>query len=251
MITLQQICRFCDELLAPREFSDQAINGLQVEGRSEVRRFATAVTASLSTIEAAVRAGVDLLIVHHGLFWQRDSPVIQGPKRAKLEKLLENRMSLVAYHLPLDAHPEVGNNWCAARELGWEELRPFAKADGKFLGVIGRLPRVERHWMQRQLEAYYEHPAHTAFGGGDVVETAALLSGGGYRFLAEAAQAGADSFVTGSFDEPAWHVSFEERINFFALGHAATEKVGPKALGQRLSQELDLPWQFLHEENPF
>lgn len=251
MITLQEICRYLDELLVVGSFTDSCPNGLQVEGREAVRSIATAVTASLNTIEFCVAQGVDLLLVHHGIFWARDSQVIQGIKRKKLELLLGNQISLLAYHLPLDAHPQVGNNWRAAAEMGWKQLEPFCLSNGMSIGVRGSVDRLDRMELQKQLEIYYGHPAQVAFGGKEVVDSVALLSGGGYRFLSDAVAAGVDCFVTGNFDLPAWHQAREERMNFFALGHHATERIGPKAIGQQLSDCFGLSWQFIDEPNPF
>lgn len=251
MITLQEICHYLDELLSASAIVDCCPNGLQVEGREEVRSIASAVTASLHTIEAAVAEGVDLLLVHHGLFWNKDSYVIRGVKRRKLQRLLDNQISLLAYHLPLDAHAEFGNNWRAAMEMGWTDLLPFCPINGIPVGVRGKVKHLTAQGLKAQLEEYYQHPAHVALGGKKVIESVALVSGGAHRYLSEAIPQGIDAFVTGSFDEPIWHQAFEEKIHFFALGHAATETIGPKAIGRHLSARYDLPWRFLDEPNPF
>lgn len=251
MITLQEICGHLDELLSVTTITDNCPNGLQVEGRSEIGTIATAVTASLHVIEAAVEKGVDLLLVHHGLFWNKDSYVIRGIKRRKLELLLTHQMSLLAYHLPLDAHPDFGNNWRAAMEMGWTDLQPFCTMSGVAIGVHGKVPNLKRNVFRESLESYYGHPAHVALGGPDLIASAALISGGAHRALAEGIALGVDAFVTGSFDEPIWHQAFEEQINFFALGHAATEKIGPRAIGQYLSARYNLPCTFIDEPNPF
>jgi dinuclear metal center YbgI/SA1388 family protein len=251
MITLQEICRYLDELLAVPMIADGCPNGLQVEGRAQVRTMATAVTASVKTIEMAVAKGVDLLLVHHGLFWNKDSYVIRGVKRRKLQLLLDSEMSLLAYHLPLDAHAVVGNNWRAATEMGWTDLMPFCAINGVPIGVRGKVEPMPRQAFQLQLEHYYNHPAHVALGGKETVENVALISGGAHRYLPEAVASGVDAFVTGSYDEPVWHQAFEEGINFFALGHAATETIGPKAIGQQLRTAFHIPCQFLDEPNPF
>lgn len=251
MVTLPEICLFLDELLAPATFQDYCPNGIQVEGRREIRSLATAVTASLKVIQKAVEEKVDLLLVHHGLFWQRESEVIQGVKREKLALLLTHHINLLAYHLPLDAHALVGNNWRAARDLGWQELQKFEAPRGSFIGVSGRFPPLSRTLFQQQLENYYGQPAQVVFGGQEQVTSAALISGGAYRYLPYAASAGIDCFITGNVDEPVWHLAHEEKINFFGLGHAATERVGPKALGQLLSEKFSLPYRFIDEPNPF
>lgn len=251
MITLQEICRYLERVLSVATMPDSCPNGLQVEGRAEVRTIATAVTASLNVIETAVAQGTDLLLVHHGLFWNKDSYIISGIKRRKLQLLLDSQISLLAYHLPLDAHPEFGNNWRAATEMGWTNLEPFCPINGLPVGVQGNVNHLTREAFQSQLEEYYHHPAHVALGGKDVIENVALISGGAHRYLSEGIANGVDAFVTGSFDEPVWHQAFEEKINFFALGHAATETIGPKAIGRQLSLYYSLPWKFIDEPNPF
>lgn len=251
MITLQEICHYLNELLSAADMTDYAPNGLQVEGRGEVRTVATAVTASLHTIEQAVQEGVDLLLVHHGLFWNKDSYVIHGVKRRKLQLLLDNQISLLAYHLPLDAHAVYGNNWRAATDMGWQDLQPFCPINGVPIGVRGTVSQLTPDALKRKLEAYYQHPAHVALGGKPIIESVALISGGAHRYIADAIGSGIDAFITGSFDEPVWHQAFEEKIHFYALGHAATETVGPRALGVQLTERYGLPCKFLDEPNPF
>lgn len=251
MITLQEICRYLDELLSADTFGDSCPNGLQVEGRREVRSIATAVSASLRTIEAATEKKVDLLLVHHGIFWNKDSYVILGVKCKKIKLLLDQQISLVAYHLPLDAHQQFGNNWRAAMDLGWTDLRPFCFINGAPIGVQGRVANLPTEQFQRSLEKYYNHPAHAAVGGKSRIQSAALVSGGAHRSLLDAVKSGVDAFVTGSFDEPNWHQAFEEKINFYALGHSATEIIGPKALGEHLRDKFGLRCEFIEDANPF
>jgi dinuclear metal center YbgI/SA1388 family protein len=251
MLKLKDLHRFLDDLLPSNGITDYCPNGLQVEGKANLKSLATAVTASLATIEAAIEHGIDALIVHHGLFWQGDSYVIQGVKRKKLMLLLERGISLFAYHLPLDMHLQVGNNWKAAKDLGWFDLQPFAYLKGVPIGVKGKIFPCSCQEFKRQLEAYYQHPAMCALGGIDSIETVALVSGGAHKTISEAAQEGIDAFITGSFDEPIWHQAMEEGVNFFALGHSATERVGPLALASHLEQIFHLPCHFLDIENPF
>lgn len=251
MATLKQLIQYLNELYQPELFADFCPNGLQVEGVSKVSSVATAVSASLETIEKAVKQKVQLLIVHHGLFWNRDSQVISGVKKEKIELLLKSGISLMAYHLPMDAHVTFGNNWKAALDLNWTNLKPFYKANGAFIGVQGNIPKQSRKNFKKQLEKYYNHEAIVAFGGKTEIQSAALISGGAYKQLEDAAALGIDCFITGNFDEPAWPKSFEEKINFYALGHSATERVGPKALAKHLQEKLKLITQFIPDENPF
>lgn len=246
MITLIDLVNQLNDFLQVPLFSDYCVNGMQVQGKPQVKKIATAVSCSLNIIEEAIAKEADVLIVHHGLFWDKESPVIQGVKREKLAKLLKSGISLLGYHLPLDAHKEVGNNWKAAIDLGWQEIEPFYK-----IGVRGKFPKCSRENFQKQLEDYYGQKAVTALGGKEQVASCALISGGAYRQLADAADLGVDCYITGNFDEPAWHMAHEEKINFYALGHASTEKIGPRALADYLRRVLNLDAVFIDEVNPF
>lgn len=251
MLKLKELIHYLDNYLPSNEAKDYCPNGLQVEGKNHITHLGTAVSVSLATIEAAVEREIDALIVHHGLFWQGDSFVIQGVKRKKLGLLLEQKISLFAYHLPLDMHPVVGNNWKAARDLQWVDLEPFAFLNGVPIGVKGRISPIKREEFKQRLENYYQHEAVFALGGPEVIQTVALVSGGGYRHIADAAREGIDAFITGNFDEPAWHLAMEEGVNFYAMGHSATERVGPIALAEHLETTLQLPCHFLDLVNPF
>lgn len=251
MVSLHELSHYLDNLLQSNSFPDYGPNGLQVEGKVEVKRIATAVTASLATIQAAVEIKADLLLVHHGLFWQGDSPVVQGPYREKLKSLLTHHLSLFGYHLPLDAHQEFGNNWKAARDLGWTDLEPFGIYKGIPIGVKGQFPAISREEFQKKLETYYQHPASVALGGKTKIKSGALISGGAHKSISEAISAGVDCFITGSADEPVWHQAFEGQINFFALGHSATERIGPQAIGEHLKQIYTIEHQFIDISNPF
>ncbi len=251
MITLQELYAYLDQKLEIATFKDYCPNGLQVEGKKKIQTVATAVTSSLKTIQKAVDANVDALIVHHGLFWKGDPYPVTGTKREKIQLLIENNISLLGYHLPLDAHRELGNNWKAASDMGWEQLEPFGEMEGNFIGVKGVFSPISVEEFEKKLETYYQHPAHSALGGEQKVSSAALISGGAYRMASKAAMEGIDCFITGNFDEPAWHHAYEEKINFFAMGHSASERIGPKALAKHLHETLGLETLFLDVENPF
>lgn len=251
MLSLKELQSYLDRLLPGNGVNDSSVNGLQVEGKTQIASIATAVSASLETIEVAVEKGVDALIVHHGIFWQREGLNICGTKRKKLQLLLQHDISLFAYHLPLDMHQQLGNNWRAAKEMNWSELQPFAYFDRVPIGVKGKITSCSREEFKKQLENYYQHSAVCAWGGSQHIETVALVSGGAYKTILEAAQEGVDAYITGSFDEPVWHQAKEERINFYALGHSATERVGPRALASDLEQFFNLPCSFIDIPNPF
>jgi len=230
------------DYLEIENYPDFCPNGLQVEGADEVRSVATAVSANLLTIEAAIQAKVDTLVVHHGLFWNKDSYPIVDNKREKLALLLQHNINLVAYHLPLDAHPEIGNNWKAAKDLGWHNLEKAS------VGVKGSFPPMPIEAFVKKIEAYYDHRATCALFGKKEVESATLISGGAWSSMANHES---DCFITGNFDEPAWGIAHEKKIQFLALGHSATEEIGPKALADYIKQAFNLKSQFLEIKNPF
>lgn len=243
---LKSFCAYCDELLQPSLFQDMAVNGLQVEGKREIKRICTAVSASVHVIEQAVKMQADLLLTHHGLFLKGRDAVVRRALRDKLKLLLQNDMSLVSYHLPLDGHELFGNNWPAARALGWTNLESFSG-----VGVKGRVPSMPRADFQKTLEKLYGQKAQVVEGGKEIISRVALISGGAYKWIDAAVDAGVDCFVTGNVDEPAWHMAKEGKINFYALGHAATEKIGVQLLGEHLSERFGVEHVFVDEENPF
>lgn len=254
MIQLNDFISYLDQKLEVSRTQDMCPNGLQVEGhQGPICSIATAVSANLETIEKAVKEGVQVLIVHHGIYWDRDpSPCIFGIRKEKIKLLLNHGISLLSYHLPLDCHNEFGNNWKAAKDLEWGDLKEFGPKSGELsVGVMGKFPPLSRSEFQTKLEKYYNHSATVALGGSETISSAALISGGAHREIKHAINAKVDAYITGSFDEPVWYTAYEEKINFFALGHSHTEKVGPKALGEHLAQMFNLQHQFIDSNNPF
>lgn len=251
MIELRELDDYFKQLLKPETFEDVCPNGLQIEGKKNLHRIGFAVSANLATIQLAIKKEIDALICHHGLFWHNESYCITGSKREKISLLLEKEISCFCYHLPLDAHQEVGNNWVAASELGWQNLQPFGKYKKQMIGVKGMLPQVPIEVLIRELETYYQHPAQVALGGPKKVTVCALVSGGAWRSIQEAVEQNVDCFITGNVDEPAWSYAFEEKIHFLSLGHSATETIGPKALCQRVKEDLPVQAEFIDVINPF
>lgn len=251
MITLQELCLYLNELLQIQGLTDYCKNGLQVEGSAKISKIATAVSANLETIERAVELNAQSLIVHHGLFWNGEAPEITGVKKKKLVSLLKNDISLIAYHLPLDAHTEFGNNWKAAKDMGWADLKPFGKLNGIPIGVMGKVGAETKQSFQEKLEKYYGQKAHVALFGNEKIKTASLISGGAYKSIHDAIKENVDCFITGNFDEPVWNVAQEEKMNFYALGHTATERIGPKALGEHLQAKFGIEVLFIDTKNPF
>lgn len=226
-------------------------NGIQVmNDNGPLIHIATAVTADLSTIEKAIELGVQALVVHHGLFRKHDSHILQGMTFNRIKRLINHNIALLGYHLPLDKHESMGNNWKAARDMGWQNLQPFGEWNKTAIGVRGEFQPMAYDIFKNKIESYYQHPAVTAYVQREI-RSAALISGSAYKYIELAAQVGVDAFITGNFDESAWYLAHELQISFFALGHAATEKVGPKAIADYINQTLQIKTTFIDTNNPF
>ncbi|CAN5792010.1 Nif3-like dinuclear metal center hexameric protein [soil metagenome] len=234
-----------DVYLDAAGWSDKSLNGLQVEGAARVRRVALATDAALATIGMAAEADAQMLIAHHGLFWGRVEPVA-GPLRARLAALIEADLSLYASHLPLDAHPEVGNNAVLARLLELEDVEPFGRWGDRTIGVLGRLPaEADLASLAARLEALLGARPDTLAFGGDAILRVAVVSGAAADLIPEAAEAGADAFVTGETSHTAFHQAQERRLNVVFAGHYATETLGVRALGDQLADRFGVEVVFL------
>ncbi len=244
-VELERVVQFCDNLLAVRDFPDYApaLNGLQVESGGTVAGIAAAVDASEATINAALEQEVDLLIVHHGLFWGGLEPVV-GPGYRKLRALIQGDVALYSAHLPLDAHQDVGNCAILARELGVDVQESFGTYKGQRIGWWGTVD-VDRPGMLARLERAVGDGARVIPGGPERITRVAVVTGGGSSFLAEAANSGIDALVSGEAPHHAYHQAMELGVNLFLGGHYATETWGVRALAARVSEEFGLPWTFL------
>ena len=236
------------ETLEPGRFRDYCPNGLQVEGAPRVAVVASGVTASLAFVRAAVRAGADTLLVHHGWFWRGEDPCVLGPKRDRLALVLQHRLNLFAYHLPLDVHPTLGNNVQLGVRLGW-------RVDGRFgeEGLGSWHDLAEPQPLQAmvavlgtvlQREPLVLGPARLR------VRRVAWCTGAAQDMLAQAAAAGADLFVSGEVSERTTHLARELGVAYVAAGHHATERHGVQALGERLAAEFGLRHRFIDDPNP-
>jgi dinuclear metal center YbgI/SA1388 family protein len=241
-----EILAYAHELLDLDAFPDYGPMGMQVAGSPEVRRIACGVSASRELFELAAASGADFVIVHHGLFWNNDPRVVDEAMRGRLAPLFSADMTLAAYHLALDAHPDVGNNALLASELGVVSERPFAK-----IGVGGRLrePASVDDFVARVRERVASEPIVFAFGP-EQVTRAAIVTGGAARYVADAANDGYDLFLTGEAAESTLHAAKERRIHFVAAGHYATERLGVQALAARLAERFELEWEFIELPNP-
>lgn len=246
MADRDEILAFASELLDLDAYPDYGPMGLQVAGAHEVRRLACGVSSSLELFERAATAEAQMVLVHHGVLWDRDPRVIDDAARRRLKALFDAGITLAAYHLALDAHAEIGNNALIARELGIEPSEAFAAIG--FGGPLAEPVSIDE-LTARVREKLGSEPVVFAHGP-ERIERAAVITGGGARYLAEAAAAGYDLFLTGEPAEPTLHTARELGIHFVAAGHYATEKIGIRALTERIAGRFDLDWEFIDLPNP-
>jgi dinuclear metal center YbgI/SA1388 family protein len=250
--TLREILDELDALLEPERFEDYGPNGLQVPGRAEVATIATGVSAHLELFELAADEKADLLLVHHGIFWGAGAGPIDEQLKRRLRVLFEGDISLAAYHLPLDAHLELGNNALLARALGAEELRPFASLRGQPIGVLAELTDggiAASELLRRTREVTTREPL-VFDAGPERVRRVGIVSGAGADYLGEAASAGAEAFITGEPAERSMAEARELGMHFIAAGHYATETFGVRRLGEHLAHRFELRHVFLDVPNP-
>jgi dinuclear metal center YbgI/SA1388 family protein len=241
-----------DRLLEPGRFEDYCVNGLQVPGPAQVQTIATGVSAHAELLELAAGERAELLLVHHGLFWGAGVAAIDAVLKRRLQMLFEADMALAAYHLPLDAHPELGNNALLARALGAEELAPFALHHGQPIGFVARLPGdglAAADLFARVMELTAREPL--VFDAGPPrVRCLAIVSGAGADYSADAAAAGADALLTGEPAERSMAQARELGLHLIAAGHYATETFGIRRLGEHLAERFGLRHVFLDVPNP-
>jgi dinuclear metal center YbgI/SA1388 family protein len=237
-----------DQELEAGRFQDYCPNGLQVEGRRKVRRVISGVTASQALIAAAIEGGADLILVHHGYFWRGEPQPITGMKRRRLHALLQHDVNLVAYHLPLDAHPRLGNNAQLALRLGLVVDGPL-RDDG--VGLVGRFPesRAAGTVAAGIAAALGREPLWVA-GGSHAVRRVAWCTGGAQSLLATAAARGVDAYISGEISEQTTHEARESGVHYFAAGHHATERYGPQALGEWCAEHFGVEHRFIDIPNP-
>jgi dinuclear metal center YbgI/SA1388 family protein len=244
------LARHCDALLDSGRFDDYCPNGLQVEGDRPVRRLITGVTASQALIDAAIPAGADAILVHHGYFWKHEDPRLVGMKGRRIRALMRAGVSLLAYHLPLDAHPDLGNNRRLAEVLGFTDPAP-ASPDGLLWRTRLPQPRPAAELAALVAERLRRAPLHLTAGDPNrPVRELAWCTGGAQRYIAEARALGAELFLSGEVSEQTQHEARELGIDYLAAGHHATERYGVQALGEHLAGELGLEHRFIDVDNP-
>lgn len=247
----QDLTTLLDSWLQPEQMGDYAPNGLQVEGRTTIKRVVTGVTASRELIDAAIAAEADAILVHHGYFWKGEPAPIVGMKRARLNRLLSHDINLYAYHLPLDVHPEFGNNVMLHELLGSQQVKPLAGIEPTGIVMLGQLPdKPAGSELAQRISERLGRSLVASEHNNQAVQQLAICTGGGQGFIDQAVAAGADAFITGEVSEPTIHTARECDIQFFAAGHHATERYGVKRLGEKLAAEQGLDVQFIDIDNP-
>lgn len=249
MVEIAELAAYCDELLACAEFNDYCPNGLQLEGERPVRRLVTGVTASQALIDSALAWDADVLLVHHGWFWKGESPCLVGIKGRRVRSLVHGGTSLLAYHLPLDAHSELGNNRQLARVLDLADARATALGEG--LLWQGRLqrPAAAEELVKVIGTALGRSPLHLA-GHDRPIVSLAWCTGAAQGFIDQAASLGVDAYISGEISEQTTHQARELGLDYFAAGHHATERYGVQALGGHLAEHFRLEHRFIDVENP-
>ena len=251
MVGRTELSAYLDELLQPSAFSDYCPNGLQVEGRDQIEFLISGVTASQPLIEVAREQNADALLVHHGYFWRNEDLAVTGMKARRLRALLTSDINLFAYHLPLDAHGELGNNIQLANILELE-VTGLLEVDSPETGRTGRLkePRSAAEfsgWLEERLD----HPVVWAGPETeDPITTVGWCTGAGQQFIEQAARLGLDAFISGEISEQTVHTARECGVHYFACGHHATERYGVQAVGRHLEEKFGLRHQFVDIPNP-
>ncbi|MDY6918933.1 MAG: Nif3-like dinuclear metal center hexameric protein [Pseudomonadota bacterium] len=251
MIERHSLLQYLNGLLEPEYFKDYAPNGLQVQGRERIQSLVTGVTACQALIERAADLQADAILVHHGYFWRGEDPSVVGMKYQRIRRLMQHDINLFAYHLPLDAHPELGNNAQLAARLGLVTESGLDPLERRPVGNLGRLeqPCSAPELARRIAGALGREPVLVS-GGEHSIQRVAWCTGGAQGFIEKAVAAGADAYISGEISEPTTHVAREYGIHYFAAGHHATERYGPQALGQHLAETFQLRHEFVDIPNP-
>ena len=250
-VSLNELNTELNNLLKPEQFNDYCPNGLQVEGRKEVMKIVSGVTACRALIKAAVVAKADFILVHHGYFWKGEDQSITGLKKSRIQMLLQNDLSLSAYHLPLDAHKELGNNAQLATILGLNVESPLDSQQRNPIVFCGRLnqPMSFDNFSQHINQKLKRMPLGIK-GVSEKIEKIAWCTGAAQNFIELAVAAGVDAYLTGEVSEQTVHIAREAGLHFFSAGHHATERYGVQAVGNYLSEKFSIQHEFIDIENP-
>lgn len=245
MVKRDNIIKYLNDYLNIADFKDGGPQGLQVEGSDGVKNIVTGVSACVQLFDQAAEADADMIIVHHGVLWDKDKHVLKGGFKRRIKTLLDNDMTLLAYHLPLDKHPIVGNNAIAAQQLGMKNISEFID-----VGIKGEIAFCTIGELVEKVTTVFQSDPLVFADGPKEISRIAICSGGAQRHVLDAVEAGADVFITGEVSEQVKHQAWEEKIHFIAAGHHATERLGIKALGEHVGEKFGLNVQFIDIPNP-
>ena len=244
--------RELNQLMSPEKIKDFCPNGMQIQGKETINKVVTGVTATQALIEAAIERNADALVVHHGYFWKNESYVIRGMKYQRIKALMDNGISLFAYHLPLDIHPVLGNNAQLAKRLGIQKSQPLEIGNELSVSLQGEFdtPISGNEFAERINSTLNRDCLHISPPSNKTIKTVAWCTGGGQGYIELAAAQGIDAFITGEASEQTTHVAREMDIHFFAAGHHATERYGAKALAEYINRDLGISAEFVDIDNP-
>lgn len=244
----EELVDYLDGLLVPGKFRDYCPNGLQVEGRAEIVRLVAGVTASQALLDVAVARNADAILVHHGYFWKGEDGRVTGIRRKRLASLLANDINLLAYHLPLDAHPELGNNAQLAQRLGWVEEGRFGEQDIAWLGsLVGPGTLAE---LAADVARVLGRAPLVIGEGSKLIRRIAWCSGGAQSYFEQAIALGVDAYLSGEISEQTVHLARESGVAYLAAGHHATERFGVQALAEHVAQQFGIACEFVDLDNP-
>lgn len=245
-----KLTEFLQTYLNTEDFNDYCPNGLQVEGRNEVKKIVTAVSASVELFKKAVEVGADTILVHHGIIWNFERPLYKGGYRERVRWLIENNLNLYGFHLPLDAHPEVGNSAQLCRLLGIQNIEPFGEYEGQNTGMRGEITSTGKDRFFEKISRVVNREPLIFDYGPEMIEKVGIITGGAQKYIHQAVAGDLDVFITGEVSEHIMHYAQEEKIHFVSAGHYATETLGIKALGEMLAGKFGLDVTFIDIPNP-
>ena len=251
MALLKEIIQWCDQTLKSHEFKDYAPNGLQIEGKSEVKKILCAVTASQDAIEAAIEQNADLLLVHHGYFWKGEPYPITGMRGKRIKSLIQNDISLAGYHLPLDAHPILGNNAAIADILDLENIEALDPNERHPIGNIAYLKQAmsPEHFKDYLSERLGFNTIHLTAEKSSI-QKIGFCTGGAQDFIAQAAQMDCDAYISGEVSERTFYEAKELNVHYYACGHHATERYGVQRLAKAISEQFNIEYSYFELNNP-
>lgn len=250
-VLLPELVRYCEDLLNVSLFRDYCPNGLQVEGKQQVKKIISGVTASQSLLDAAVAMQADLILVHHGYFWKGENERVVGIKKQRLRTLLSNDISLLAFHLPLDAHAELGNNAQLAKKMNWKVVSGLDDELGRAIGMVGELTQAQNaDQFSADMARVLHRPVQHIQGINRPIKKIAWCTGAAQGYIEKALELGVDAYISGEISEQTVHIAREAGIDYFAAGHHATERYGVQALGEHLKKHFGVEHCYVEIDNP-